>query len=141
MPLSVPEPTRRATVTETRHLVLYVVLDNYKIVYEFSDEDCTARVRILRPGEGSLLRQDQIRRGQGEQVICATIECGDKPVDIDLDFGDTEDAPILLAQTVEALAGFYHAEDVGSPNRKVLRMFHARATKMRASGLTKLATA
>jgi hypothetical protein len=141
MPLSVPEPARGATVTEVRNLVLFVELDNYKIVYEFSDEDCTARVRILRPREGSLLKFDIIRRREGLQVIKADIECGDKPIDIELDFGDTEDALTLLAQTVEALAGFYHAEDVGSPNRKVLRMFHRRAAKMRFAGLTKLATA
>lgn len=131
---SVPEPTRGATVTEVRHLALFVALDNYKIVYEFSDDDGMARVRILRPGEGSLLKFDIIRRREGLEVIRADIECGDKPIGIELDFGDTEDAPILLAQTVEALALMYHCEDPGHPNRKVLRMFHHRAAKLRASG-------
>lgn len=136
MPLSVPEPTRGAMVTEIRNVVLYLALDNYKIIYKFSDDDCTARVRILRPGEGSLLRDYQISRGEGLEVIKADIECGDKPIDIELDFGDTEDAPILLAQTVEALSLMYHAEEPGHPNRKVLRMFYRRAAAMRAAGLT-----
>lgn len=135
MALSVPEPTRGASVTEVRTLVLFVDLDGYRITYEFTDEDCTARVRILRPGKGSLLSYDVISRRQGQEVIKADIECGDKPIDIELDFGDTEDAPILLAQTVEALAMLYHAEDVGSPNRKVLRMFYRRAAALRARGL------
>ena len=55
------------------------------------------------------------------------------PIDINLDFTG-EDAVTLLAEVVEALALLYHAEEPGSPHRKVLRAFYRRAAKLRESG-------
>jgi len=133
MALSVPKPTRFPTVSEIRHLFTFVDLDGYKITYEFDDHECAASIRILRPREGSLLRHDSVRRREGTRVIHAEIACGDKPMDIDLDFTG-EDGPILLTEVVEALTLLYHAEEPGSPHRKVLRAFYRRAVKLRESG-------